>query len=245
MLQPLKRKSLAESVYEQLRDHILHGDLEPGDELPAERILSEQLNVNRSAVREGLKRLEQAGLVSIQQGESTKILDFTKSAGLNMLATLIIRPDGTINTTVVRSVLEMRTSMAIDVARCCAARSPEKTNRALRENIQQMASSPSDLRELQRLAMQFWGLLVGGTNNIAYQLAYNSLDATYRSIEAQLRFTLAAELQCLEHYERLQQCVETQDSDGAAKAAKAIVVLGQQAIAAVLDAVDREQEPNS
>lgn len=245
MLRPLKRKSLAESVYEQLRDHILHGDLEPGDELPAERVLSEQLKVNRSAVREGLKRLEQAGLVSIQQGESTKILDFKKSAGLNMLATLMIRPNGTINTTVVRSVLEMRTSMAIDVARCCAARSPAGTNRALHQSIERMAAAEGDLRELQRLVMQFWGHIVGGTKNIAYQLAYNSLDATYRSIEAQLTLALAAELSCLDHYTRLQQCIGARDQQGAAEAAKAIVELGEQALTCVLEALDREQEISS
>ena len=55
-------------MYEQLRDHIVSGDVAPGASLPSERVLSERLGVNRAAIREGLKRLEQAGLVAIQQG---------------------------------------------------------------------------------------------------------------------------------------------------------------------------------
>jgi len=236
---------MAESVYEQLRDHILHGELEPGDELPAERLLSEQLKVNRSAVREGLKRLEQAGLVSIQQGESTKILDFKETAGLNVLATLILRPNGSINTTVVRSVLEMRTSVAVDVARCCANRSPSSTISALEEILALMEAADGDLRELQRLVMRFWGQIVSGTGNIAYQLAYNSLDATYRAIEVQLTFALAEELSCFDEYNRLHSCISRGDAEGAAQTAARIVGLGQVALSAILDALDREQELSS
>ena len=77
---PVKKKSLATAVFEQLRDRILQGKLKPGENLPSERILVERLQVNRGAVREGLKRLEQAGLVSITQGGATSVLDFIHSS---------------------------------------------------------------------------------------------------------------------------------------------------------------------
>ena len=41
---------------------ILEGKLEAGSALPSERFLAEEFGVNRHAVREALKRLEQAGL---------------------------------------------------------------------------------------------------------------------------------------------------------------------------------------
>ena len=56
VFKPVKKKSLATAVFEQLRDRILDGDIRPGDNLPSERILVERLQVNRGAVREGLKR---------------------------------------------------------------------------------------------------------------------------------------------------------------------------------------------
>ncbi|UUY06381.1 winged helix-turn-helix domain-containing protein [Svornostia abyssi] len=40
----------------------------PGDPLPSERVLAEQFGINRHAVREAIKRLQQAGLVVVSQG---------------------------------------------------------------------------------------------------------------------------------------------------------------------------------
>ena len=114
MFKPVSRTSLADSVFAQLRDHIVSGDLRPGAALPAERILAEQLGVNRGAVREGLKRLEQAGLVAKQHGGSTRVLDFTNTGGLELLAALIVR-EGRLNTRIARSVLELRSALWVSV----------------------------------------------------------------------------------------------------------------------------------
>ncbi|MCA9578291.1 MAG: GntR family transcriptional regulator, partial [Myxococcales bacterium] len=43
MLRPIARQSIAASVFDQLRDHIVQGQLAPGDSLPSERVLAEQL----------------------------------------------------------------------------------------------------------------------------------------------------------------------------------------------------------
>ena len=73
----VERRSLSEAVFEQLRGGILTGELEAGSSLPAERELAVELGVNRSAVREALKRLQQLRLVAIRQGESTRVLDLS------------------------------------------------------------------------------------------------------------------------------------------------------------------------
>ena len=94
MFKPVEKKSLADAVFEQLREEIVTGRMEPGEALPAERMLSDMLGVNRGAVREALKRLEQARLVTIQQGGSTRVLDFKETAGTDLLAALLMRTDG-------------------------------------------------------------------------------------------------------------------------------------------------------
>ena len=50
-------------VYDALEREIFAGRLRAGDPLPAETQLAEQLGVNRSTVREGIRLLEQSGLV--------------------------------------------------------------------------------------------------------------------------------------------------------------------------------------
>ena len=55
-------------VIDHVREEVLHGNLKPGDRLPGERELAEQLGVSRNSVREGLRILENMGVTSSQHG---------------------------------------------------------------------------------------------------------------------------------------------------------------------------------
>ena len=63
MLKPVARTKLSDQVFTQLRDKILSSEYPPGERLPSERELCASLDVNRSSVREALKRLEHARLI--------------------------------------------------------------------------------------------------------------------------------------------------------------------------------------
>lgn len=52
----------------QLREAIYDGRWHPGDRLPTEEELSVELKAGRSSIREAIKALEQAGLVTIRAG---------------------------------------------------------------------------------------------------------------------------------------------------------------------------------
>lgn len=51
------------SIISQIRDLINYKNLEPGEKLPSERMLSEKFNVSRSIVREAIQKLEFYGLL--------------------------------------------------------------------------------------------------------------------------------------------------------------------------------------
>src|SRR4051812_33050010 len=92
-------------VHDLIRAQILAGELAPGDPLPSERTLSADLSVNRHAVREAVKRLQQAGLVAVSHGGSTRVLDWQAHGGLELLADLASKlPPAEL----LRSVVEMR-----------------------------------------------------------------------------------------------------------------------------------------
>ena len=55
-------------VIDHVRGEVLHGNLRPGDRLPGERELAEQLGISRNSVREGLRILENMGVTSSQHG---------------------------------------------------------------------------------------------------------------------------------------------------------------------------------
>ncbi|MHA6262279.1 FadR/GntR family transcriptional regulator [Arenibacterium sp. CAU 1754] len=65
---PLKPKTLRvkhayEQVSSEIEAQILSGSIKPGDRLPGEVEMASMFNVNRSTVREGIRRLESEGFV--------------------------------------------------------------------------------------------------------------------------------------------------------------------------------------
>jgi DNA-binding FadR family transcriptional regulator len=70
-LSSLQAPSLKERVLAELRRAIEQGWLQPGDQLPSERELSEQLSVSRSTVREAIQLLEALGVVEVRHGSGT------------------------------------------------------------------------------------------------------------------------------------------------------------------------------
>ncbi len=67
------RRKLSDQVLERLRELIRSGEIKAGDALPSERDLMERFGVGRPAIREALQSLHQTGLVSITQGERTRV----------------------------------------------------------------------------------------------------------------------------------------------------------------------------
>lgn len=239
---PVQRKSVSDSVYEQLRDQIVEGVVPPGQNLPAERVLCEMLSVNRGAVREALKRLEQARLVSIQHGGGTTVLDYRDSAGLDLLVELLLRPDGSLDTTVMRSILEMRASIGRDIARLAAARGGQPCADALTLIIDRMAAAEGDLATLQVLSLEFWGELVRGSGNVAYRLAFNTLRETYGRFRHLFTQILQTELTDYARYAALRDAVVRQDPDSALATAEALIEQGAASLRGVLAALEASQE---
>lgn len=74
-----RRFATAVPLYIQIADGLLDqieaGDLAPGDRLPSERQLSEQLGVNRMTLRRALRVLEGQGLLARRQGDGTYVAE--------------------------------------------------------------------------------------------------------------------------------------------------------------------------
>jgi len=62
-IQPVKHRTLAETVAGRLAASMIDGNLPPGDQLPPERVLMSQLGVSRATLREALKALEENSLI--------------------------------------------------------------------------------------------------------------------------------------------------------------------------------------
>ncbi len=59
-----------DGVVEQLREAIFSGRIRPGQRLPGERRLCEELGVGRPTLREALRSLEAVGIIEVRPGKS-------------------------------------------------------------------------------------------------------------------------------------------------------------------------------
>ncbi len=62
-------------IVEQVRQQVVAGELKPGDQLPTVRALASDLRINFNTVSRAYRLLDEAGIISTQQGRGTFILE--------------------------------------------------------------------------------------------------------------------------------------------------------------------------
>ena len=62
-------------IVEQVQIFLANGDLKPGDQLPTVRQLASELRINFNTIARAYRMLDEAGLISTQQGRGTYLLD--------------------------------------------------------------------------------------------------------------------------------------------------------------------------
>lgn len=72
-------------VVSQIKKSLLDGTLKPGDKLPTEAELVEQLGISRTPVREAIKILESIGVIEIKRGKGMFITKQPSQFSLNPL----------------------------------------------------------------------------------------------------------------------------------------------------------------
>ncbi|BBX92492.1 FadR family transcriptional regulator [Mycolicibacterium boenickei] len=235
-LQPVNRRSVPEDVFEQIVTEVLSGQMQPGEPLPSERRLAEVLGVSRPAVREALKRLTEAGLVEVRQGDATTVRDFRRHAGLDLLPRLLLRA-GELDVSVVRSILETRLHNGPKVAALAAERAPAALIAQLGHTVDALAAEPDPV-EQQRQALAFWDLVVDGADSIAFRLMYNTLRQTYEPALPALATMMAAEVGRPDAYRRIVEAIEAGDPAAAARAAQNLLGPATEALMGALAALE-------
>lgn len=62
-------------IVEQVQTFLANGELKPGDQLPTVRQLASELSINFNTIARAYRMLDEAGLISTQQGRGTYLLD--------------------------------------------------------------------------------------------------------------------------------------------------------------------------
>jgi GntR family transcriptional repressor for pyruvate dehydrogenase complex len=155
MLEPLKKTRLYEEIVKQITDLIESGRLQPGDKLPPERLLAEQLNVSRTAIREALRSMESMGYIKSKVGGGTFIKEISLDNAL-LPFTAVLSQDKHL----IKELLEVRQLLESEIAMLASKRATE-------EDI----SNIQDALDIMRQDIQQGGIGLKGDNAFHNALA--------------------------------------------------------------------------
>ncbi|MBQ0894743.1 FadR family transcriptional regulator [Micromonospora sp. U56] len=220
---PVPRSSVADHVFGQLRDAIVSGRYRPEEPLPGERELAAAFAVNRHAVREALRRLQQLGLLRVSQGGATRVLDWRVHAGLDLALSLVQSGDVLPVDTLVRDMLEMRACVGVDAARLCAERADAELRGSVIRDVEAYAALAPDLHAMDKANIVLWRDIVDGSGNTAYLLSFNSLVAGAVAVGEVPPERRAAELLDVTGHRRLAEAIADGRGDAAAAQARALL----------------------
>lgn len=146
--------TLVNEIITQLSQAIIDGDFKPGDKLPSEAELCEQLGVGRNSLREAIRVLNAMGVVKTKRGQGTFLQDTISHEVFNpLIFRLILDPKNTTDVFELRVMVE-----SIVVIMAIQKASPEeiKTIRDLVDETNRVAKSEQgSVENLIELDMQF------------------------------------------------------------------------------------------
>jgi GntR family transcriptional regulator, transcriptional repressor for pyruvate dehydrogenase complex len=85
-------RTLPDRVADELIARVFTGELCAGDVLPPERVLAQELGVDRTSLRMALRQLTRMKLVRAARGSGITVLDYRRHAGLDFLAAVLEIP---------------------------------------------------------------------------------------------------------------------------------------------------------
>lgn len=171
-----------EKVTHYIKQRLFSRDLLPGDRIPTEDELCQELGVSRTSVREGLKALAANHLLTIRRGDGTYIsspdeITFTDAFLFKML----------LSNTTMEELLTFREHIEMAVLETAMVHITPEEMDALRENVDQfedcIRQSPENAEKLHQLDIAFHQILGKATRNRLIQEIYGvTLDLLSPSI---------------------------------------------------------------
>jgi DNA-binding FadR family transcriptional regulator len=184
MFRPIRARRAFEEICERIREQLALGVLKPGDKLPPERELAQQLGVSRNVLREALRSLEMAGILKLQKG--VKGGAFIKEGDTSRMNE-VMRDMLSLGTISVRELSEARINVIDLVVRLACVNARPRDFEALEANIERTDIATQEGRLLDRVecSREFYKLLAESTGNKVIAMIVNSVT------EIHMRFVYA------------------------------------------------------
>lgn len=204
---------LYEGAFEAIRQYVIRQKLKPGDLLPSERQIQQQLGISRAPVREALRVLQSVGMIEARQGKGLFVKEMTLKPMVDAFASNLelYDPDSFDHLQELRQILEL------GAAELAAKRRTD-------EDLEQMESILGSMRQRidrQELVLEedlgFHDLLVQASHNPLLDQLYGFLTPFLVAVRESGEQTTQILNECIEDHTEIYEAVRDGDAGRATR----------------------------
>lgn len=228
VMSPLSARNLHGLVVQQLGQRIVGGHLAPGEVLPREATLAEQMDVSRTSLREAMKVLSAKGLVEARPKIGTRVRDprFWNQLDPDVLAW---RCQSMPTQDFARKLSDMRDIIEPAAAAAAARYRSDEQLGQLEQALQRMADAED--REAWTLAdVDFHEALLNATDNELLVSLFSVIETAMSSYFALSAQSTKDFKYSLPHHQKVYEAIRRQQPEAARRAMQRIIVASRESM---------------
>ena len=174
---PISRDTVVDALVGRLRDEILRGVYLPGSYLPPERELAARYGITRTSLKHAMVRLVQAGLLETKHGVGTRVLDYERFGGPELLPMLV----ATVGPQWVAEIFDARREVGALVAAKAAGSAGSEDHDRLWALLEELRAAPT-ASAAQLTECEIHRVIASATGNRVYGMLVNALLNAYLEV---------------------------------------------------------------
>ena len=107
--------SIKELFIQKIEGMILSGALKPGERLPTERELADEMNISKTIVHEGIRELSRLGFLDVVSRKGVTVADYAQNGNLDTLMAIMKYNGGYLNPQTAKSLLDVRAFLELSL----------------------------------------------------------------------------------------------------------------------------------
>lgn len=184
-LKKVSSESVVQQVINALTDAMINRELRPGDKIPTEAEMAENMGVGRNSIREAIKILVHLGVLEIRRAEGTFVCEgFSESMIDPMIYGIILDKEDSYE-----NLMELREMIEVGVLQLAMAKVKEEELKSLKEKLGHMKTAIEAGSE--NVENAFWAdnEFHDAICNIGKNPLVNKINQVVRVLTYSMRFT--------------------------------------------------------
>jgi len=215
MATPVARDTIVDALANRLCGEILSGNWLPGSLLPPERELAAAYGVTRTSLKHALVRLAQMGLLETKHGVGTRVRDYQREGGWDLLPALV----ASAGPQWLGEIFQARREIGVLLAARAAGHRTEEQRARLADLLAAVREAP-DADAAQLADCEVHRVIAAASGNRLYGLLANGLLSAYLEVRQLFQDPFADPAAAADRLAPLVEAVRAGDEAGARAAAE-------------------------